>query len=100
MEITTTKKEDCILVAVNGRVDTTTAKEFETHISTVLNEECKNIVLNCENMIYISSSGLRVFLILQKGINAKGGTLVIRGMSEPIKEVFKITGFSSIFNIE
>ncbi len=99
MEITITKHEDAILASIEGRVDTTTAKDFEIKVAELLSDECANIILDCEKMNYVSSSGLRGFLILQKGINAKKGKLVLQNMSAPVYEIFKITGFSTIFNI-
>lgn len=100
MEVTITKQDSCIIATIEGRIDTATAKDFEAKVRELLQDECTEIVLDCQNMSYISSSGLRSFLILQKGINAKKGKLVLRSMGEPIKEIFKITGFASIFNIE
>ncbi len=100
MEVAITKHDDCIVATIEGRVDTITAKAFEAHVMELLKDECKSIILDCEKLSYVSSSGLRAFLILQKGINAKKGKLVLRSMGDPIKEVFKITGFMSIFNIE
>ncbi len=100
MKITITKDENCTIVAIVGRVDTTNAKDFEAVVATILREECVNIIVDCEKMSYVSSSALRIFLILQKGVNAKQGNLELRAMGGPLKEVFRITGFSTIFNIE
>ena len=100
MDIKITKQEDCVIIAIEGRIDTITAKDFEASVMETLDGECLNIIVDCEKLSYISSSGLRVFLILQKGINAKNGKLVLRSMNDSIKEIFKITGFASIFTIE
>ncbi len=100
METTIIKQDGCIVVTIEGRIDTTTAKGLEELVAELLQDECSSIVIDCEKMSYISSSGLRAFLILQKGINTKKGKLVLRSMSDQIKEVFKITGFTSIFTIE
>jgi anti-anti-sigma factor len=51
-------------------------------------------------MEYTSSQGLRMFLMLQKSVMARGGSLVLKGMQPQVKEVFDITGFSSIINIQ
>lgn len=98
MEITILK-EDGVTIKINGRVDTTTAKDFEAEAKKVLEGDCSNVTIDCSDLSYVSSSGLRVFLILQKGVNAKKGKLVLSAMSDPIKEVFKITGFAAIFTI-
>lgn len=100
MDVIISNQDGCVVAAVEGRVDTTTAKDFELKVCEVLKGDCSNVVLDCAGLTYVSSSGLRVFLILQKSIMAKKGKLTIKSMSEPIKEVFKITGFLSIFTIE
>ena len=59
----------------------------------------KNIVLDCTNLEYISSSGLRLFLTLRKAVAAKGGSLVIKHINDEIRNVFTLTGFFSLFDI-
>lgn len=58
-----------------------------------------DIELDCSELEYISSSGLRLFLTLQKSVNARGGKLVIKNMNSQIKEIFNMTGFSRIMTI-
>ena len=58
------------------------------------------VVVDCAGMSYICSSGLRVFLVLNKNITAKGGKLIIRNLQPLVKNVFDMSGFSQIFNIE
>jgi anti-anti-sigma factor len=58
------------------------------------------VVVDCAGMSYICSSGLRVFLALNKNITAKGGKLIIRNLEPLVKGVFDMSGFSHIFNIE
>lgn len=89
-----------VTLKVDGRVDTVTAKNFETSAMAVLKENPSQIVMDCSELAYVSSSGLRVFLMLQKGVNAAGIKMRIINMSDAIKQVFKITGFSSILTIE
>lgn len=85
-------------VALEGRLDTTTAPEFEA----ALNESIANVselIIDLEKLEYISSAGLRVLLSAQKTMN-KQGSLVIRNASDEIKEIFDVTGFSDILTIE
>ena len=85
-------------VALEGRLDTTTAPEFEA----ALNESIANVselIIDLEKLEYISSAGLRVLLSAQKTMN-KQGSLVIRNSSDEIKEIFDVTGFSDILTIE
>ena len=88
------------IAKVEGRVDTTNAKDFENAIAILMTCDNPDIELDCEELSYISSSGLRVFLMLQKSVMSRGGKLTITHINPAILEVFKMTGFSTIFNIE
>ncbi len=100
MNLIITNQEERVVIKVEGRVDTTTAKEFEAEVKKVIEANCIDIVVDCSELSYVSSSGLRVFLILQKGVKRKNGKLTIVNMTPAIKEIFKITGFISIFDIK
>lgn len=98
---TTIKQEDSITtVTLEGRLDTTNSQDFANQIDSLFSLVSPNIVLECSAFDYISSSGLRVLLTLQKSVTAKKGKLVFRHIQPDIQEVFNITGFSSIFDIE
>lgn len=83
---------------ISGRVDTTTAPEFEA-----IMDECvvdlEKLILDCNEMEYISSAGLRVILKVQKLMN-KQGEMKLINVNETIMEVFDITGFADILTIE
>jgi len=100
MNVTITNEGDKMLVTVTGRLDTTNVLDFEKEIMPVLAAPPQEIVMECSDFDYISSSGLRIFLTMQKQIGGKGGKLVLRNMKPEIREVFDMTGFSSIFTIE
>ncbi|MDA3817999.1 MAG: STAS domain-containing protein [Prolixibacteraceae bacterium] len=99
MDLTTSKKGDFTVAAISGRIDTTNYNEFETQIMDIIEKGENNIILDCENLNYISSSGLRVFLITQKKLMGTKGKLHLCNMQPAIKEIFDISGFSSIFKI-
>lgn len=88
---------DHTLVSVEGRVDTTNAGEFEKSMMQVIEGGSTKIVLDCSGLNYISSSGLRIFLIVQKKMTALKGQLILCSLQPSIKEIFDISGFSSIF---
>lgn len=88
------------MVTLQGRLDTTNADLFQQDIAELMQDEHPNIEFDCTDMEYTSSQGLRLFLMLQKRVNAKNGSLVLRHMRPQVKEVFDITGFSNIFKIE
>jgi anti-anti-sigma factor len=87
------------VIGIEGRIDTTNFNAFEKEITGIIDGGDTHIVLNCSNMNYISSSGLRVFLIAQKKLMGLGGKLHLCEMQPTIKEIFDISGFSSIFKI-
>ena len=81
-----------------GRLDTTTAPELETAIDTCT-AGLKELVLDCSELEYVSSAGLRVILKAQKLMNAQGN-MKLTHVNETIMEVFDITGFADILTIE
>ncbi len=87
-----------LVLTFNGRMDTSTAPQFEAEIKSGL-EGVEKLILDFEKLEYVSSAGLRVILAAQKAMNQKG-EMVIRNVSEVIAEVFEITGFVDILTIE
>ncbi|MCR4848870.1 MAG: STAS domain-containing protein [Bacteroidales bacterium] len=87
------------LVVLKGRIDTTNADQFQQDIAPLMEGEHPDIEIDCSEMSYTSSQGLRIFLLLQKSVNARGGKMVLRRMNPQVKEVFDITGFSNIITI-
>ena len=87
-----------LTIALEGRLDTTTAPVLESELKGSL-DGIKELVFNLEKLQYISSAGLRVLLSAQKTMN-KQGSMLIRNASEDIREIFDVTGFSDILTIE
>ena len=81
-----------------GRLDTTTAPELEATIDGCA-AGIKELVLDCSELEYVSSAGLRVILKAQKLMNTQG-TMKLTHVNETIMEVFDITGFADILTIE
>ena len=90
---------DVLTVNVSGRIDTETSPELDSGIKPDLNG-VKKLVLDLSDVEYISSSGLRVLLGFNKSLASNGGEFVIRKPSQMVREVFDITNFSDILNIE
>jgi anti-anti-sigma factor len=99
MNILKEKTGDYSILTIDGRIDTSNASAFEAEIDQLLNSGENNIILNCRGLNYISSSGLRVFLVAQKKTILKHGKLQICNLQPEIKEIFVISGFSTIFRI-
>lgn len=98
MEITKTVEEKKLTMAVAGRLDTTTAPELDAAIRESL-EGIEELVLDFSDLEYISSAGLRVLLATQKSMQTQG-TMIVKGVNEIVMEVFEVTGFCDILNIE
>ncbi len=87
------------MVELKGRIDTTNADQFQQEVSPLMEGDQLDIDIDCAEMTYTSSQGLRTFLLLQKSVNARGGKMVLHNMNPMVKEVFDITGFSNIITI-
>ncbi len=99
MEITTDKIGNFVELRLSGRLDTNTSQQLEKELIDIINKGEDNIIVNFSDLNYISSSGLRVFLVAAKMLDAKGKKLNFCEMRDFIREVFDIAGFSIIFNI-
>lgn len=95
-----TKKQDgtALTLALEGRLDTTTAPELEAELSRSL-DGADTLALDFDALDYISSAGLRVVLSAHKTMARRGGMKVCR-VNEMIQEIFDVTGFSDILTIE
>ena len=82
-----------------GRLDTVAAEQTDKDMQPLLEQAHRNIEIDCTNLEYISSSGLRLLLTLRKQVAEKGGTLVIRNINDEIRNVFTLTGFFKLFDI-
>ncbi len=100
MEIKVRQQGDHTLLSLYGRLDTNTSPKLENELTKVFDSKCKDLTLDFANLEYISSAGLRVLLAAQKKINDVVGKMTLTHVSEPVKEVFDMTGFSEFLNIE
>lgn len=97
MTIRTDQNGEKLGLALEGRLDTTTAPELDEAIKSAL-DSITDLTLDLEKLEYLSSAGLRVLLAAQKAMN-KQGTMTVKNVSENIMEIFEITGFSEILTI-
>lgn len=100
MNTTIKENADNILVNLSGDLDTAAAQVTEKEFQPLMAVKNKNITLDCKDLNYISSSGLRLFLALLKSCKPNCNTLTIENLNDNIKKVFTMTGFSSLFNIK
>ena len=98
MDINKKTNGNTIEVAVEGRLDTTTAPELEAALKEAADSADK-IVLDFSKLDYVSSAGLRILLATHKKMAAKEG-MTVTGVNDIVNEIFEITGFSDILDIE
>lgn len=98
MNIVKTSENEKITIALEGRLDTTTAPQLDAEIQASLGG-VKTLVLDLAKLAYISSAGLRVLLSAQKKMNAQG-EMIVTNVCEDVMEVFEVTGFSDILTIQ
>jgi anti-anti-sigma factor len=99
MELKESKIGSYLALHLSGRLDTSNYGELEKKLVAFIDGGEKMIAIDCSNMVYISSSGLRVFLMALKKTSAIGGKLVLCGLQDNIREIFEIAGFTAIFTI-
>lgn len=96
MNIISNKNNDCLEIALEGRLDTTTAPELDSFLNASY-DDIKSLAIDCEKLAYISSAGLRVLLTAHKKLK---GDLKLTNVCELVMEVFELTGFADILVIE
>ena len=89
-----------VLATVSRRLDTPSAVSAQQEITPLLENADKEIILDCSNLEYISSSGLRLLLTIRKEAAAKGGKVIVKDINDDIKKVFMMTGFYNLFEIK
>lgn len=99
MDIIISQENGAAIVNIVGRLDTVTSPELDKTVQPLLKQGA-TIVLDCEKMEYLSSSGLRVVLSTHKQITALGGRLIVRNLNNEVRSVFDLTGFSFMLKIE
>ena len=99
MDIREEPRGDAYLMAPSGRLDSNSAAALEA-VLPARAQAYRKLVLDLADVPYVSSAGLRVLLIGAKAARSGGHKLVLSGLSAPVREVFDISGFSSIFTIE
>ena len=100
MEVIIEKQNDVVTVFLKGRLDTLASQEVAQQLEGLAENASGTIIMDCTEMSYISSSGLRIFLTLRKAASEKGGKVIVRGISNDIRSVFMMTGFLNLFEIQ
>lgn len=99
MQIEQEKQDEKLTLKLSGRLDTSTAPMLQETVEKE-QEGVTVLILDMEKLEYVSSAGLRVLLAVTKNMKAKGGTMTVCHVNEEVMDVFEITGFKEILNIE
>jgi len=89
-----------VIASFSGRLDTAAAVPTAEAVKPLLEVENKEIILDCSQLEYISSSGLRIFLSIRKEAATHGSKVIVRNINADIRQVFMMTGFISLFDIQ
>ena len=99
MDIHEERKDGILVLGLEGRLDAVSSKMFEEKVLALVDGGETRIVIDLSRLDYVSSAGLRVFLVASKRLTPVGGKVVLCSVQEPVKQVFDIVGFYSIFSI-
>lgn len=88
------------VLAPAGRIDSTTSNRLDDTLRHTVDSGVRDVLVDLSGVDYISSAGLRVFLVLAKRIKDLRGRLVLCGMREPVRQVFQLAGFMPLFVVE
>jgi|ERR1044071_10034984 anti-anti-sigma factor len=99
MDIREEREEGFLILSLEGRLDANNSKIFEETVLNVIDQGETRFIIDLSQVDYVSSAGLRVFLLASKRLNAARGKIVPCSLQEPVREVFDIVGLYSIFSI-
>jgi anti-anti-sigma factor len=100
MDITINKLDGRLVVALVGDFDNAASTKAKRNLAPVFECSDCDILIDCQQLEYISSSGLRILLNVFKHTRANGHTSTLKGMADEVKEVFELSGFLQLFRVE
>lgn len=99
MNIHHSTRDRVTVIAPSGRIDTTTSAALDDAVRSTVDGGARDLLVDFADVEYISSAGLRVFLVLARRMRDLGGRLVLCGMGQPVRQVFQLAGFLPLFTI-
>ncbi len=99
MEISQDLIKDVNVVSIKGRLDVTTTSALEQVFAKLFESEKVKVLVDCSQLEYISSAGLRVLLTAAKSAKKTEGNIALACLNDNVKQIFEISGFTSIFDI-
>ena len=100
MEVKINNQDGITTAQLIGRLDTPASQEISGDFDNLAQYAAGTIILDCTQLEYISSSGLRLFLSLRKAAASKGGNVIVKSINKDIRSVFMMTGFLNLFEIQ
>ncbi len=100
MELTHDKKGENLIITIKGRLDAATAPVADEAINKIMEEDCRQVLFNLNDLEYLSSGGLRVILGVAKQLKQKGVKLVLCSHTQFVREIFEVSGFDSLIPID
>ena len=100
MEVKINNQDQITTAELIGRLDTPASQEISGDFDNLIQYAPGTVILDCTQLEYISSSGLRLFLSLRKAAASKGGKVIVKAINNDIRSVFMMTGFLNLFEIQ
>ena len=95
----TQNSPEILAMEMNGELNAVAAQDLQEEIESLQKDMVKPILIDVTRLNYISSTGLRIFMIIKKTANANGQTVTLKGLNDIVEKVFKMTGFDKMFEI-
>ena len=99
MEITEERTGDILILRIIGKLDSSTSKDLEEKILSIIASSQGKLVIDLSQLDYVSSAGLRVFLLAAKRMDDAKGKMILCSLKDAVKQVFDIAGFSSFLTL-
>ncbi len=99
MKVTSSQSGDTVVASVTGRVDSVNATAFEQELSKAMEGGSSRLVVDCGDLSYISSAGLRILLLAVKKTRAQGGGVALCRVQDHVREVLEVSGFTRIMTV-
>ena len=99
MNISEQLENDKVIVSVSGEIDGSNVNELEDALKES-SAKADTLIIDLKELTYVSSAGLRVFLILRKLTAAAGNKMILKNVTEDVMEIFTVTGFVNLLDIE
>lgn len=100
MRINIKQNENEVIVSLQGELDTVATTKMSEELDRVKDLADQNLIIDCKEMEYISSSGLRFFMQLKRNSEQRGGSVKLCNLNEDVEEIFRLSGFHHIFSLE